>query len=192
MIGLLTGKLLYKDGQYIILDVNGVGYKVLSPSQVNNTSRLGDSLTLFIHTHVREDALDLFGFLTSQDLKVFESLISVNGIGPKTAMGIFSVGSRDEILSAILKADVDFFTSVPRLGRKNAQKIIIELKNKLGNGEELDLSEENSETSEVVSALVSMGFSEKEARMAVKGLSAGRQGNSMEEKVRLALKELGR
>jgi Holliday junction DNA helicase RuvA len=190
MIGLLTGKLLLKDGQHIILDVHGVGYKVLASSQILTNAHLGDSLTLFIHTHVREDALELFGFPTQQDLKVFEYLISVNGVGPKTAMGVFSVGSKEEILGAIRKADVDFFTGVPRLGKKNAQKIIIELKNKLGSGEELDLSEETGEVAEVVSALVRMGFSEREARMAVKGI--GEKGSSTSERVRLALKQLGK
>lgn len=187
---MLTGKLVLRDGQSIILDVNGVGYKVLAASQIHTTFHIGDTVTLFIHTHVREDALDLFGFSSQQDLKVFEYLISVNGIGPKTAIGIFSVGSREEILRAIQKADVDFFTGVPRLGKKNAQKIIIELKNKLGSGEELDLSEGTQEEQDVVNALVSMGFSEREARGAVKGI--GESGKSTSDRVRLALKQLGR
>lgn len=190
MIGILSGKLILKDLQTIILDVNGVGYKILASSQAHASSSIGDSLTLFIHTHVREDALDLFGFPTQQDLKVFELLISVNGIGPKTAMGVFTIGSKEEILGAIRKADVGFFTGVPRLGKKNAQKIIIELKNKLGSGEELDLSERSEEEQDVVTALVGMGFSEREARMAVKGI--GEQGRSASEKIRLALKQLGK
>lgn len=190
MIGMLTGKLVLRDGSHIILDVNGVGYNVLASSQILNAYHIGDVFTIFTHMHVREDALDLFGFPTQQDLQVFERLISVNGIGPKTAMGIFAIGSREEILKAILKADVDFFTSVPRLGKKNAQKIIIELKNKLGKGEDLDLSEEGEAVSEVVAALMSMGFSEREARIAVKGI--GENGSTTSEKIRLALKELGK
>ena len=188
MIGMLTGTLALRDESYIILDVNGVGYKVLASAQIHTVFHIGDKVTIFIHTHVREDTLDLFGFPTQQDLKVFEYLISVNGIGPKTAMGIFTIGSREEILGAIRKADVDFFTGVPRLGKKNAQKIIIELKNKLGSGEELDLSEGSQEEQDVVNALVSMGFSEREARMGVKGI--GEQGSSISEKIRLALKQL--
>jgi Holliday junction DNA helicase RuvA len=190
MIGMLTGTLALRDGQHIILDVHGVGYNVLASSQILTSSHQGDTITVFIHTHIREDAFDLFGFSTQQDLKVFQYLISVNGIGPKTAMGIFAVGSREEILKAIQKADVDFFTGVPRLGRKNAQKIIIELKNKLGSGQDLDLSEESDELSQVISALISMGFSEREARAAAKMI--GEQGSSTSEKVRLALKQLGK
>lgn len=189
MIGLLTGVIAFRNDPYVIIDVHGVGYKVLASSQVLASSRTGDSITAFIHTHVREDALELFGFSTEQDLKVFEYLISVNGIGPKTAMGVFNVGSREEILGAIRRADVDFFTGVPRLGKKNAQKIIIELKNKLGSGEDLDLSEGTEEEMEVITALVSMGFSEREARIAVKGI--GEKGKNMSEKVKLALRQLG-
>jgi len=190
MIGMLTGTLVFRDGQSIILDVHGVGYKVLASSQILDTSHTGDTLTIFTHTHVREDALDLFGFSTQQDLHVFEQLISVSGVGPKTAMSVFVVGGRDAILGAIRKADVDFFTSVPRLGKKNAQKIIIELKNKLGSLEDLDLAGESKEESEVLSALESIGFSEKEARSALRNLHG--EGKSVEEKVKLALKQLGK
>jgi Holliday junction DNA helicase RuvA len=190
MIGLLTGIIAFRNDPYLIIDVHGVGYKVLASPQVLVSSHLSDTVTLFIHTHVREDALDLFAFPTEQDLRVFDYLISVNGIGPKTAMGVFGVGSREEILGAIRKADVDFFTGVPRLGKKNAQKIIIELKNKLGSGEELDLSEGTEEEIEVINALVSMGFSEREARIAVKGI--GENGKTVSERVKLALRQLGK
>lgn len=190
MIGLLTGKLAFRNDPYIIVDVNGVGYRVLASYQILFSSHIGETVTLFIHTHVREDALDLFGFPTEQDLKVFEYLISVNGIGPKTAMGVFGVGDRETIIGAIRKADVDFFTGVPRLGRKNAQKIIIELKNKLGSREDLDLTGGTEEDLQVISALVAIGFSEKEARGAIRNLTG--EGKSIEEKIKLALKQLGK
>jgi holliday junction DNA helicase RuvA len=190
MIGMLTGKLVFRDGQSIILDVHGVGYRVLASSQILDSSHTGDTLTIFTHTHVREDALDLFGFSSQQDLRVFEQLISVSGVGPKTAMSVFLVGNTDAILGAIQKADVDFFTSVPRLGKKNAQKIIIELKNKLGSLGDLDLAEETVEASEVVSALESIGFSEREARDALRNIQGA--GSSVEEKIKLALKLLGK
>lgn len=190
MIGLLTGKIVFRDDPYLIVDVQGVGYKVLASQPVLFSAHVGDTMTLFIHTHVREDMLELFGFSNQADMKVFEYLLSVNGIGPKTAMGVFGVGDRDTILSAIRKADVDFFTGVPRLGRKNAQKIIIELKNKLGSVEELDLTGETGDETAVIGALVSIGFSEKEARGALRSLNG--EGKSIEEKVKLALKQLGK
>ena len=123
MIGFLKGEVFLREGNSIILDVKGVGYKVLVASDVLGKANKSASLELFIYTHVREDNIALFGFLDSLDLKLFENLIGISGIGPKTAMAIFSAGARNTIINAIIKGDVDFFTSVPRLGRKNAQKI---------------------------------------------------------------------
>ena len=124
-------------------------------------------------------------------MKLFENLISVSGIGPKTAMNIFSVGTREEIVQAVITGDVDFFTGVPRLGKKNAQKIIIELKSKLGSIEDLDLSKiDSKENSEVIAALKTFGFSNKEALEALKNIKS--EGKSTEEKIRMALKELGK
>jgi Holliday junction DNA helicase RuvA len=188
MIGSLTGIVDYKEASSIIIDVNGVGYKVIVPA--NLLLNLRDEVKLFIHTHVREDLLELYGFTEPQDLKLFEYLISVSGVGCKTAIGVFSVGNRREIVNAIIGNDVTFFTSVPRLGKKNAQKIIIELKNKLGGQEDLDLSQDGSDSNEVVVALKSFGFSAAEARAGLKGINGA--GESVSEKVRLALKYLGK
>ncbi len=188
---MLTGKLALRNDPIIILDVHGVGYKVLITSQLFPTLTLGQEITMFIHTHVKEDALDLFGFPTSEDLRLFELLIGVNGIGPKTAMGIFAVGNKNEIIGAIARADVEFFTGVPRLGKKNAQKIIIELKNKIGGKEDLDLTEESDDLIvEAIAALQGIGFSDREARIAVKAIEGA--GKTVQEKVKLALKQLGK
>src|SRR5690348_4195986 len=132
MIGMLTGKLSFRNDPYIILDVGGVGYKIYASASILNKAQLNEQITIFTHLHVKEDALDLYGFATQEDLRLFEQFISVSGIGPKTAIGVFTHGSREQIITALMHADVDFFTSVPRLGRKNAQKLIIELKNKIG------------------------------------------------------------
>src|SRR6266567_4459837 len=126
MIGTLKGVIEYREDPFLIVDVNGVGYKVLVPNSIlSRISGTGDTIKLYTHTHVREDLLELYGFTDPQDLKLFEYLISVSGVGCKTALGIFSVGSRKEIMLAITTNDVSFFTAVPRLGKKNAQKIII-------------------------------------------------------------------
>ena len=191
MIGFLNGEVLARDDPHIVINVNGVGYKVLASGSVLSKATLNGKLKLFIYTHVREDAISLFGFLDSLDLKLFENLISVSGIGPKTAMNIFSVGTREEIVQAVITGDVDFFTGVPRLGKKNAQKIIIELKSKLGSIEDLDLSKiDSKENSEVIAALKTFGFSNKEALEALKNIKS--EGKSTEEKIRMALKELGK
>ena len=191
MIGFLNGEVLARDDPNIIINVNGVGYKVLAPGNVLSKVTLNGKLKLFIYTHVREDAISLFGFLDSLDLKLFENLISVSGIGPKTAMNIFSIGDREDVVQAIVTGDVSFFIGVPRLGKKNAQKIIIELKSKLGSIEDLDLSKiDSKENSEVVAALKTFGFSNKEALEALKNIKS--EGKSTEEKIRMALKELGK
>ena len=187
MIGYLKGILLSRSGPHILLDVHDVGYKIYAASDVLSTCHVGDEVALFIHTHVREDALELYGFLDEGSLALFELLLSVSGIGPKTAIGIFALGKKEAVLHAIRSADVAFFTGVPRLGKKNAQKIIIELKNKLGAVEELDLGEGDSD---VVSALMQFGFSQSEAASAVQAI--GNQEASTSEKVKLALKHLGK
>ena len=191
MIGYLRGEVFFKEGNYIILDVKGVGYKVLGSRDVLAKAIKGTSLELFIYTHVREDNISLFGFLEALDLKLFENLIGVSGIGPKTAMNIFSVGNRNEIISAITKGDVDFFTSVPRLGRKNAQKIIIELKNKFGGTGDIDLSGEDiSGNEEVIAALKGFGFTSQEIHDAIRAVK--KEGQKITETIKLALKYLGK
>ncbi|MBU4016677.1 Holliday junction branch migration protein RuvA [Patescibacteria group bacterium] len=191
MIGTLKGTIEYREDPYLIIDVNGVGYRVLvSASVLSKINGIGESLKLYTHTHVREDLLELYGFGEPQDLKLFQYLISVSGIGCKTALAIYSVGGRKEIIQAIVENDVTFFTSVPRLGKKNAQKIIIELKNKLGGEGDIDLSQDGSETQEVISALKNFGFTPLEARGAIKALKGA--GETVGEKVRLALKYLGK
>src|SRR3989344_473288 len=159
MIGYLNGLVIIRDDPHLIIDVSGVGYKIHEASDVlSSVSELGSSLKIFTYTHVREDVLELYGFSRYSDLKLFESLINVSGVGPRTAIGIFAIGTGDEIIKAIIDADVSFFSGVPRLGSKNAQKIIIELKNKVGGGE-LDLTGvSNGERNELTAALKSFGF----------------------------------
>src|SRR6266699_2898003 len=122
MIRLLKGIIELQDGPHLLIDVNGVGYHVYATQDVLARSKTGDAIKLFTYTHVREDLLELYGFAALEDLKLFESFLTVSGIGPKTAVGIFTIGSREKILNALATADVNFFTAVPRLGKKNAQK----------------------------------------------------------------------
>ncbi|MBI4089290.1 MAG: Holliday junction branch migration protein RuvA [Candidatus Levybacteria bacterium] len=191
MIGFLKGNVVARDSPYIILDVGGVGYRVTVPKSVfSKSGSNGQKFKLFTYTHVRDDALELFGFEEAEDLKLFKYLISVSGIGPKTAMNIFGIGDRKSIAGAIIKGDVGYFTGVPRLGKKNAQKIIIELKNKFGESTDLDLSANSEEDDEVIAGLLSFGFLKKEALDSIRALKG--KGKTTEEKIRLALKYLGK
>lgn len=182
MIAHLTGTVLTSDP--LVLDVNGVGYQVFVPSRISRSLKPGQSLSVHTHTHVREDALDLFGFQSAQDLFIFNLLITVSGVGPKTALSVLDHDA-SSIRHAIEKGDVDFFTSVPRLGRKNAQKIIIELRSKL-TGLTGDLPQGN-ETGELMDALISMGFDRKEIRTIINKIPLE---GSIEERLKLALKLL--
>ncbi len=192
MIGSLKGVIVYRDDPALIVEVNGVGYKVLvSNSVLAKINGVGEEIKLFTHTHVREDLLELYGFTDPPDLKLFEYLISVSGVGCRTALGIFAAGSRSAIVQAISEGDVAFFTTVPRLGKKNGQKIIIELKNKLGTGGDIDLSDTSgAEQNELITALKAFGFSPGESQEAIRALNG--KGETVEEKVRLALKYLGK
>ena len=191
MIGFLKGSVEHLDRPFVLLDVNGAGYKVLVSEPTFSKLSKQDKVKLFTYTHVRDDALELFGFLEIEDLKLFESLITVSGIGPKTALNIFSFGERKDIIEAIVKGDSTFFTSVPRLGTKNAQKIIIELKNRMGGGFDLDLSGKDLlENAQALEALKNFGFSQSEVQKALREIKT--QNISLDEKIKLALKNLGK
>lgn len=191
MIGSIRGKVILKDGLHLLVDVNGLGYRVLVSEKVWSKVHLNDETFLFIYSHIRDDAFDLFGFPEIADLKLFENLIGVSGVGPKTAMAIFSFSDRESIINAVLKGDVEFLTRVPRLGKKNAQKIIIELKSKFKDNSSFDLSGADSGVNdEVFTALKSFGFSHKEIEDALKNIDP--QAKTAEEKIKLALKYLGK
>lgn len=189
MIGYLSGILLSKRDPLLLINVHGVGYKVHASQDVLLSQHVGQEIEVYVYSHIREDIFELYGFSDQGSLDIFEQLISVSGIGPKTAINVFSLGTTNDIIAAIQKADVDFFTGVPRLGKKNAQKLIIELKHKIGSTQDLDLGDVDG-GNEVVLALMGFGFSEQEVRSALRQI--GDKGKTTSEKVRLALKYLGK
>ena len=170
MISQLTGIVVSTHKNPLTIDVHDVGYSVFVPEKMLGILKHGQKITAFIHTHVREDAIALFGFASLKEREIFDLLLTVSGIGPKTALNVMDHGA-DAIQNAIRQSDTDFFTAIPRLGRKNAQKIIIELRNKIliNNA---DFSHEiPPESVEIMEALVSMGFDRKEIREVIKKLS---------------------
>jgi len=163
MIALLTGKPIFQNDNKLIIDVNGVGYAVFVTPHTLSKLQKQALVTLHTYTHVKEDALELFGFLDLADKKLFELLLSVNGVGPKTALNITQTGAT-AITEAVQQAHVGFFTKIPRVGKKVAQKIIIELKSKLGSLKELNLGTiTDPKQREVLDALLALGFTEEEA-----------------------------
>lgn len=188
MIAQLTGTVIRMHHNPLVLDVHEVGYAVHVPQGLLATTTVGQQLTVLTYLHVREDVLQLFGFSSEEEMSLFELLLSVSGVGPKTALAVLDRGGT-AIKRAIIASDVEFFMAVPRLGKKNAQKIIIELKSKLGSTSDLDLTDETSgDTKQIIDALITMGFDRKEAREAVKKLPAE---GTLEQKVKFALKMLG-
>lgn len=188
MINSLSGVIDYLGPNYLTIDVQGVGYRVDSARPLG---AVGDKIKVFIHTHVREDILALYGFSTREELVLFELLLTVSGIGPKLAMAVMARGLVEQILKAIAIGDPTFFEGISGLGKKNSAKIIIELKSKLGPDADLSgiLQSFSAPDSEALNALLSLGYSKKEAVEALRQLEPGL---SEEEKVRGALKMMGR
>jgi len=191
MIASLKGLIKPFSPDAILIEVNQVGYQVhLPPSLLKTfTKESQKPQTFFIHTHVKEDCLDLYGFTSLADLQLFKLIINISGIGPKIGIQVIDKGV-DSITQAVSQGDVDFFTTIPRLGRKNSQKLIIELKPKLGSLTRLDLSSDSSETQEIISALTGLGFTLKQAKNAL--IKITRPNQSIDQKISLAIKYLGK
>lgn len=189
MIGFLSGTIHSKSSEQIILLTNGVGYLVTIPPDYLSQLKQSQQAELFIYTHVREDIFDLYGFFTQAELELFKLVLTVSGIGPKTALLVTEKGV-GKVEEAIRGASTDFFTTVPRLGHKNAQKIIIELKNKLGGLKELDLTEESEESTQAMEALHNMGYTKQEALQAIQAVPSFQK--TLEQKISYALRQLGK
>lgn len=160
MIRLLTGQVALVTSESVVLDVSGVGYEVYLPVSDLRQAAIEKALTVHVYTHVREDALQLYGFSGDAERNLFVQLISVSGVGPKSALGVLDKGA-SEIIEAIQNSDIAFFKSVPRLGKKTAQKIILELQSKVGALQELSFGVQNQLTRDVRAALVNMGYDEQ-------------------------------
>jgi len=178
MFAYIKGKLTYKFNDYIVVETGGVGYMVFAPlSTVQSIGNVGDEVTVFTYMHVREDAMVLYGFATPDELSMFELLISVSGIGPKAAISLLSSISPSKFALAVITDDVRTLTNVPGIGKKTAQRIILELKDKIKNEtfvavdtgieRESEVSSQDNKWSEAVSALMVLGYTASEANKAV-------------------------
>lgn len=191
MIGRLHGTLLDKSPPQILLDVGGVGYELDVPmSTFYDLPGVGHSVTLLVHMVVREDAQLLYGFATAAERSAFRELVKISGIGPRIALALLSGLSVNELAQAVTQQDAARLTRVPGIGKKTAERLLLELKGKLG----ADLGAGASavvagSTTEVLQALIALGYSEREASAAVKALPAG---CGVDEGIRAALKALAR
>lgn len=192
MISRLTGKITYTDIKYIILDVQGVGYKVSTTSEtISKLNNQENDVTLWTYLAVRENSMDLYGFSTQTELGFFELLITVSGIGPKTALGILNTASIHSLETAIQTSDISHITKVSGIGKKVAEKIIMELKDKVSTvAHTPELEKAMRGDADVVEALKALGYRDTESREVLKKLDKSIKDTGA--KIKAALKLLGK
>ena len=190
MIARLEGIIVHSTDKYIIIDVSGVGYKVNVTSDTLASSLLGDHVSFWIHTAVRENSIDLYGFKNTNEMSFFELLLDVSGIGPRSALSILAIAPIDTLKRAIATGDTGYLNKVSGIGKKTAEKIIIELRDKLQeyktDGEPGLLRDE----SDILEALKSLGYSQNEARDALKQVPPTTIGTNA--RIKEALQVLGK
>lgn len=179
MIAYLEGKIIYNTDKFLIINTGNVGYKVSVTPETITTNKKGDDASLFIYTAVRENSIDLFGFGTAEELSFFELLLDVSGIGPRSALGIVALAPIDTIKRAIATGDVAYLNKVSGIGKKTAEKIIIELRDKLQNyKQENGTSSTLREEGDILEALKSLGYSQNEARDSLKQVPTSIEGTN--------------
>lgn len=188
MIARLRGQVIEHDGGTVVVDCNGVGYGVLVPVDEQSRLPVGTPADLFIAEHIKEDSHDLFGFAVKSRKMLFDLLTSVNGIGPKAAMAILNIGSEGQVRSAIASGDTKFITAAKGVGKKVAERAIVDLKSKVG----LEASESATDflgdatvTDEAVEALVALGHTPQDAAELLRGVDTSL---SIDERIRAALR----
>ncbi len=188
MIGKLIGKVDQVRGNTAIINVSGVGYQVHMTEVTLGKIVSMEEAEVFIHTHVREDILALYGFISQEELEMFELLIGVSGIGPKAGLGLLTIAPPKTIKTAIVNEDSSILTKVSGVGKKIAERVILELQNKVDMLPS-ESDQENAQTDqEVIEALVSMGYSVSEAREAAK-ISA-KESDDLSERITIALRAM--
>jgi Holliday junction DNA helicase RuvA len=201
MIASLTGRLAFKAPAYLILDVQGVGYEVFIPlSTYYGLPNLGDNLSLSVHTHVREDAIQLFGFLTSREKDAFVLLTSVSGVGPKLGMSVLSALPVADLVSSIQSGNVEKLTTVPGIGNKSASRLVLELKDKVGKlypglapASDSPSQGQDPMFDDALSALVNLGYRPQDAKEALKRVrKSNAESIVLKDMIRESLKDLAR
>ena len=190
MIGKLTGTLDTKNPPQVIVDCHGVGYEVFVPmSTFYNLPELGGKVSLLTHFVVREDAQILYGFATTAEREGFRELIKISGVGPRTALSVLSGMSVAELSQAITQQEAGRLIKVPGIGKKTAERLLLELKGKLGSDIGVVASVTNDAQSDILQALLALGYNDKEAAAALKALP---KDVGVSEGIKLALRALGK
>lgn len=189
MIAIISGKVIEQLDDLIVVDASGVGYGLLVPQEDWAKLSTGVSAKLYVYEHIREQAHDLYGFINLSTKKLFELLLGVNGVGPKMALSILSIGSADEVKSAIAEGNTKFLNAASGVGKKVAERIVVDLKDKVGFGANPDATTfltapTVNRYDEAQEALVSLGYSAQDAANALSGIDSSL---SIEERIKIAL-----
>ena len=192
MIHYLTGKIISRGENFVILENGGIGFKVfLTGEAIGNLPVADLSIKIFCHLYIREEScLELYGFLKEEELNFFGLLISISGIGPKTALNILSVDRLENLMAAIIENRPDLLTRASGIGQKTAERVILELKNKIKLKTAKTLTEKLDLDAEVEEALVGLGYSRRQTRDALTKISP--EIKKIEDRIREALRHLGR
>ncbi|OIO32857.1 MAG: Holliday junction branch migration protein RuvA [Candidatus Yonathbacteria bacterium CG17_big_fil_post_rev_8_21_14_2_50_46_19] len=189
MIARISGNIVLKGERFLVIDCSGVGYKVYVSPETLRIAAQKREVSLWTYLAVRDDALNLYGFLHLAELELFEMLIGIPGIGPKSALGIMGVAPAETLKTAIAAGDTSYLTKVSGIGKKNAEKIVLELREKLGAIESEHATNNLRQESDVIEALKTLGYPTTEARDAAQKIP--KDITNMSEKVKAALKLLG-
>jgi Holliday junction DNA helicase RuvA len=190
MIATLHGKIQSRTDDSLVVNIGGIGFRVRVPSTtLANLGAVGSDVELFTHLRVREDELSLYGFASEDELRLFETLMTVSGIGPKVAMNVISSASIDTLRVAIAQGNVDVLTAIPGIGKKTAQRLALELKGKVDVSGLGAVSELTAVDADVVDALINLGYSAAEAARAARSVPS--TAKTIEDRVRVALQYLG-
>ncbi len=189
MIASIAGTITTKGDRFLIVETGGIGYRVAVTPALIASVKTGAAVTLYTHHHIAENVQELYGFLSVHDVAFFEQLLSISSVGPKTALNVMGIATIDEIKSAIQHGDPTLLTKVSGVGRKTAERIVLELKEKVDLAIDAQSTEAMRDDAAVLDALVSLGYSRNEARQAVRALPKTLTGVS--DRVREALKHTG-
>jgi len=186
MIAYLKGNIIYTEEKFFILDVNKVGYKVFTTADAISTYKNGDEVSFWTYTAVRENSIDIYGFITKEEMSFFDLLLNVSGIGPKSALSILNVASVETLKKAIATGDTTYLNKVSGIGKKTAEKIVIELRDKLLAYKNEDSENSLRDESDIVEALRALGYTQSETREALNQISPDIEG--AENRIKEALK----
>jgi len=188
MIYSLSGSVAEKNAQFAVIEVGGIGFKVFSTAGNLKALPLSEKVHLFCHYYLREDSASLYGFLTAEELRIFEMLIAISGIGPKSALGILNIAAPDKLLAAIKEGRVELLTKVSGVGRKTAERVILELRGKIESPQREELVRAMESDADIEDALANLGYGRPQTREALKKVDP--RLVKLEDRLRAALKVL--